>query len=74
MALGQKVRSLRKRNLMSQNELAKLMGVGRLTVIRVEHGRSSPHMSTVRKLARALSTTTSDLVPDADALWPDKQL
>lgn len=52
----------RQRALMTQRDLAERAGVTVQTLVRLEHGRTKPHLSTVKRLADALEI-------DADQLW-----
>lgn len=52
---GRELRALRQRRSMSQAELARVSGVGRMTVWRLEEGQpSSPQVSTVAKMLEAV--------------------
>lgn len=58
MALQQ----VREKKLLSQGELAKLAGVSRAQINRIESGKVDPRMSTVRKLIAALGVEPSELI------------
>jgi transcriptional regulator with XRE-family HTH domain len=60
--IGERLRDLRKRALMSQRELAKRSGVGVTTIVRIERNQVEPHGSTIRKLAEALGVDPYELV------------
>jgi transcriptional regulator with XRE-family HTH domain len=64
--IGDRLRDLRKRALMSQRELAKRSGVGVTTIVRIERNQVEPHGSTIRKLAEALEVEPQELVRRAD--------
>jgi transcriptional regulator with XRE-family HTH domain len=64
--IGDRLRDLRKRALMSQRELAKRSGVGVTTIVRIERNQVEPHGSTIRKLAEALDVEPQELVRRAD--------
>jgi transcriptional regulator with XRE-family HTH domain len=64
--LGQRLERLRLARNISQEELGRLAGVSRATVIRVERGESV-QMSTMVKLWRAL-----DLLAEIDAAVPER--
>jgi len=56
------LRELRREALLSIAEFSDLSGVSRPTIIGIEHGRiRSPHPSTLRRLATALSVPTTAL-------------
>lgn len=60
--IGDRLRDLRKRALMSQRELAKRSGVGVTTVVRIERNQVEPQGRTIRKLAEALDVDPAELV------------
>jgi DNA-binding XRE family transcriptional regulator len=60
--IGDRLRDLRKRALMSQRELAKRSGVGVTTVVRIERNQVEPQGGTIRKLAEALEVDPAELV------------
>lgn len=71
MAKLTRLRALRERRALTQEELAQMAGLNRVTINTIEGGHAEPRAGTVRKLARALGVEPSDLMaPDAalDAL------
>jgi transcriptional regulator with XRE-family HTH domain len=64
--IGDRLRDLRKRALLTQKELAERSGVGVTTIIRIERNQVEPHGSTIRKLAEALEVEPQELVRRAD--------
>jgi transcriptional regulator with XRE-family HTH domain len=64
--IGDRLRLLRKRSLMTQEQLAKRSGVAVSTIIRIERNQVEPQGSTIRKLADALGTEPYQLVKEAD--------
>jgi transcriptional regulator with XRE-family HTH domain len=60
--IGDRLRDLRKRALLTQQELADKSGVGVTTIIRIERNQVEPHGSTIRKLAEALEVEPHELV------------
>lgn len=60
--IGQRLESERKRNVMTQAELANAAGVALITITRLENesGQANPRPDTVRKIAKAL---------DVDPAW-----
>ncbi len=60
--VGVKLRSLRKRAMLTQPELAEMSGVGVTTVLRIEKNQVEPQFGTIRKLASALGVDASELV------------
>lgn len=57
-----KLRELRRRRVLTLEELAQKAGVGRNTIWRLEHGVMGAQPRTIRKLAKALGVEPEDLV------------
>jgi transcriptional regulator with XRE-family HTH domain len=57
-----KLRELRRRRVLTLEELAQKAGVGRNTVWRLEHGMMGAQPRTIRKLAKALDVEPEELV------------
>jgi transcriptional regulator with XRE-family HTH domain len=57
-----KLRELRRRRVLTLEELAQKAGVGRNTVWRLEHGLRGAQPRTIRKLAKALDVEPEELV------------
>ena len=53
---------LRKVKGVSQDRLSKLSGVSRVTIARIETGKSSPNLKTLELLANALKVPVIDIV------------
>jgi transcriptional regulator with XRE-family HTH domain len=60
--VGNKLKTLRMEQALTQEELATKAGVAHNTVARLERNETEPHMSTVRKLANALDVVPAVLV------------
>ena len=60
--IGDRLRDLRKRRLLTQEQLAERSSVGIATIVRVERNQVEPRGSTIRKLAEALSVEPEELV------------
>ena len=60
--IGDRLRQLRKRSLMTQEQLAERSGIAVSTVIRIERNQVEPQGSTIRKLAEALGVDPYELV------------
>ena len=60
--IGDRLRDLRKRALLTQKELAEKSGVGVTTIIRIERNQVEPHGRTIRRLAEALKVAPEELV------------
>jgi len=59
--IGDRLKELRERNLLTQAELGAAAGVSRDQVSRIERDEVDPRFSTIRKLARALDVNPSEL-------------
>lgn len=56
---------IRKDRGISQERLAKLSGVHRVSIARYETGKASPNLRTIEKLASALKVKVDDLIQKA---------
>ncbi|MEA4878870.1 hypothetical protein SDC9_42720 [bioreactor metagenome] len=56
-----KLKELRRNKFLSQSDLAKLAGITKETIGRLEAGKHKPNFVTVRKLATALSIKPEDI-------------
>ena len=61
-SLGDRIRRLRESQRMTQEELAKAAGIGRVTLVRIENGGRSPRYATLMALAKALDHAPADLL------------
>ena len=61
-----RVSNIRKAKNLTQLELSALSGVTPTTISRVETGAHMPSLTTLRRLAKALSVTVSDFYADVD--------
>jgi D-alanyl-D-alanine-carboxypeptidase/D-alanyl-D-alanine-endopeptidase len=61
--IGKNLRAKRVEKFMSQAELADASGLSEAHVGRIERNEVEPHLSTIRKLARALTIEPSELAP-----------
>ena len=59
-----RLRELRRRRVLTLEELAEKAGVGRNTVWRLEHGLMGAQPRTIRKLAKALDIDPTELLGD----------
>lgn len=59
--VGQKIKALREARALSQEDLAKLVGVNHATIYRIENGKSKPHGITLRAIAKALKVNVEEL-------------
>lgn len=56
-----RVAELRKQKRLSQEELGKLLGVSRQTIISIEKGKYNPSLPLAISMARTLNTTVEEL-------------
>lgn len=62
--IGDRLRDLRKRALLTQEQLAERSGIAISTVIRIERNQVEPQGRTIRKLAQALGVEPHELVKE----------
>jgi transcriptional regulator with XRE-family HTH domain len=62
--IGEKLKEIRTKRLLTQEELAEKAGVSAATVVNVERNNQEPHFRTIRKLAKALDIDPTELVGD----------
>jgi transcriptional regulator with XRE-family HTH domain len=60
--IGDTLKTLRVRRALTQQELADRAGVSSNALNRIELNKAEPHMSTLRKLAKALDVDPTELV------------
>ncbi len=60
--IGDKLREIRKRALLTQQQLADKSGVGITTIVRIERNQVEPQARTIRKLAEALGVKPHELL------------
>ena len=60
--VGDRLKNLRIRRALTQRELAERTGISTNALNRLELDKAEPHMSTLRKLARALDIDPTELV------------
>ena len=62
--IGDRLKTLRVRRALTQQELADRAGVSSNALNRIELNKAEPHMSTLRKLAKALDVDPTELLGD----------
>jgi transcriptional regulator with XRE-family HTH domain len=60
--IGDKLKEIRTRRLLTQTELAEKAEVNPSTVVHVERNRTEPQFRTIRKLAKALDVDPTELL------------
>jgi len=68
--MPRRLRDLRESKGLSQDDLAKLSGVAKGTIIDLELGRRKPRPSTRRRLAAALRVRPENLLFEQDSGFP----
>jgi DNA-binding XRE family transcriptional regulator len=63
-ALGKRARQLRDASGLTQEQVAGLAGIGRVTLARIENGDQSPRFETLVSLAQALGRPVQDMMID----------
>ena len=59
-----KIRYLRKKQGLSQEQLAKMSGLSRYTIINFESGKRDPRIKDLRKIAKALNVSIEELISE----------
>jgi transcriptional regulator with XRE-family HTH domain len=62
--IGEKLREVRTRRLLTQDELAQKAGVSQSTIADIERDNAEPQFRTIRKLAKALDIDPTELLGD----------
>ena len=62
--IGEKLREVRTRRLLTQDELAQKAGVSQSTIANIERDNAEPQFRTIRKLAKALDIDPTELLGD----------
>jgi transcriptional regulator with XRE-family HTH domain len=60
--IGDKLKEVRTRRLLTQVELAEKAEVNHSTVVNIERNQAEPHFRTIRKLAKALDIDPTELL------------
>lgn len=68
--IGRRIREMREKQGLLQEQLARMLGMQRTNVANYEAGRSSPFPETLAKIAKILNTTTDYLVGNTDDPYP----
>jgi transcriptional regulator with XRE-family HTH domain len=75
MTLGERVLILRRRNRLTQDELAALVGVNKMTIWRLEHGAiQDVKGQVISKMAQALGTSADYLLGLTEREEPSETL
>ncbi|MBI4306811.1 MAG: helix-turn-helix transcriptional regulator [Chloroflexi bacterium] len=64
-ALGRRARQIRIASGLTQEQVASVAGIGRVTLARIESGDQSPRLETLVSLAKALARPVQDLMLDS---------
>lgn len=68
MKFNERLKELREKNNLTQEQLAKRSGVSSRMIQRYEYGTSRPRLDAADKIAKALGVTTDELLGNADML------
>ena len=60
--LGERIRHFRETAELTQDALARSAAIGRVTLVRIEHGEQSPRFKTLTAIAQALGRPVQDLL------------
>ena len=60
--IGDNLKEVRTRRLLTQVQLAEKSGVNQVTIARIERNRVDPRFSTMRRLAKALDVDPTELL------------
>ena len=62
--IGEKLRRVRGKRLLTQDELAEKASVSQSTIANIERDNVEPQFRTIRKLAKALDVDPTELLPE----------
>jgi transcriptional regulator with XRE-family HTH domain len=62
--IGEKLKEIRTRRFLTQEELAEEAGVSHSTIVNIERNHAEPQFRTIRKLAKALDIDPSEFLED----------
>ena len=71
MTTGQRIKAARKKAGMTQADLAKKLGISYVNISQLETDQRSPKLETLQRIAAALGTSISNLLPP-DNYWEDE--
>lgn len=60
--IGENLKKVRTRRLLTQEELAERAGVSAATIVNIERNNQEPHFRTIRKVAKALGVDPAELL------------
>lgn len=64
MSIGENIKRIREEKKMSQDSLAKKLGVSQSYIAKIENGLKIPSMTAGNAIARELGCTSNDLLKD----------
>ena len=68
MKFNERLKELREKNNLTQEQLTKISGVSSRMIQRYEYGTSRPRLDAAEKIAKALNVSTDELLGNADML------
>jgi transcriptional regulator with XRE-family HTH domain len=60
--IGEKLKEIRTRRFLTQEELAEKAGVSHSTIVNIERNHAEPQFRTIRKLAKALDVDPTEFL------------
>jgi transcriptional regulator with XRE-family HTH domain len=61
--MGRKLKEIRERKNLSQDELAKAVGISSSYAARIERGEENPTVKVIENICKALKIKSSDILP-----------
>ena len=62
--IGERLKKVRTRRLLTQQELAEKAGMSPSTIVNIERDQAEPHFRTIRKLAKVLDVDPTSLLDE----------
>jgi transcriptional regulator with XRE-family HTH domain len=62
--IGEKLKEIRTRRFLTQEEVAEKAGVSHSTIVNIERNHAEPQFRTIRKLAKALEVDPTEFLGD----------
>ena len=72
-SIGQRIRSLRKKNDLTQEKLAEKAGISRTTLAMIENEKAIPDGNTIAALVKALSVPANVIFFDFDVVYEQQR-
>ena len=59
---GQSLKRIRTKKVISQNKIARILGIDRAFISNIENGKTNPTLTTIAKLAKAIGVSVGELM------------